>query len=112
MKTPRLNRQLVLEAPERLSDGSGGFITAWQPLGTLWAEVIARTGRETAQSGAPISAMSYRILVRGAPFGSPQRPNPEQRFRDGARLFLIQAVAEEDLDGRYLTCFATEETAV
>lgn len=112
MKTPRLNRQLMLEAQERLSDGSGGFITAWQPIGTLWAEVIARTGRETAQSGAPISAMSYRIKVRGAPFATPQRPKPEQRFRDGSRIFLNQAVADEDPDGRYLTCFATEETAV
>ncbi|MFK7746322.1 MAG: phage head closure protein [Roseobacter sp.] len=112
MSTPRLNRRLVLEAEDRLSDGSGGFITSWQVLGTLWAEVIARTGRETAQSGAPVSSMSYRILVRGAPVGAPARPKPEQRFRDGTRLFLIQAVAEEDVDGRYLTCFATEETAV
>jgi SPP1 family predicted phage head-tail adaptor len=112
MKTPRLNRQLVLEAPERVSDGAGGYVTEWQPLGMLWAQITARTGRETALVGAPISAMSYRIVVRGAPYGAPERPKPEQRFREGERLFIIQAVAEEDVDGRYLTCFATEETAV
>ena len=112
MRHHRLNRQLVLEAQQRLDDGAGGYSTDWQPLGTLWASVTARTGRETATAGAPISAVSYRIVVRGAPFGSPQRPKPEQRFREGARLFIIQAVAEDDPDGRYLTCFATEEIAI
>ncbi|MEM1074957.1 MAG: phage head closure protein [Pseudomonadota bacterium] len=112
MSTPQLTRKLVLEEPARLSDGSGGYVMAWQSLGTLWAEVTARTGRETARSGTAVSAMSYRIVVRGAPFGAPDRPKPEQRFREGARLFLIQAVAEEDTNSRYLTCFATEETAV
>ncbi|WP_298971452.1 head-tail adaptor protein [uncultured Roseobacter sp.] len=112
MKTPRLNRQLVLEDPQKVPDGAGGYVEVWQALGTLWAQVTARTGRETALSGAPISSMSYRIMVRGAPHGAPDRPKPEQRFRDGARFFVIQAVADEDADGRYITCFATEETAV
>ena len=112
MSVPRLNRQLVLETPNRVSDGAGGFALAWQALGILWADVTARTGRETAQAAAPISAMNYKIVVRAAPFGSVERPKPEQRFREGARIFLIQAVADEDPDGRYLTCFATEEAAV
>lgn len=112
MKIPRLSRKLLLEAPERVDDGAGGYVTEWQPVGVLWAQITARTGRETAAAGAPISAMSYRIIVRGASFGAPERPKPEQRFREGERLFIIQAVAEDDVDGRYLTCFATEETAV
>lgn len=112
MSTPRLNRRLLLETPLRQGDGAGGFTTIWQPLGSLWAQVTARAGREAAQMGAPISAVSYRIIVRGAPQSAPQRPKPEQRFRDGDRIFLIQAVAEADDDGRHLTCFATEETAI
>ncbi|WP_298911987.1 phage head closure protein [uncultured Roseobacter sp.] len=112
MKTPRLNRKLVLESPMRDSDGAGGYVETWHPLGTLWAQVTARTGKEAAQSGAPISATSYRIVVRGAPFGAPDRPKPEQRFREGARYYLVQAVADEDPDGRYITCFATEEVVV
>lgn len=112
MKTPRLNRKLVLENPNRMGDGAGGFAVAWQPLGIVWAEVTARSGRETTQAAAPISAMSFRIVLRATPHGSIDRPKPEQRFRDGERIFLIRAVAEEDPDGRYLTCFATEETAV
>lgn len=112
MSIHRLNRKLVLETPFRQSDGAGGFTTDWQPVGELWAAVTARTGRETASAGAPVSAMSYRIVVRGVPFGAAHRPKPEQRLREGARLFLINAVADEGADGRYLICFATEEMAV
>lgn len=109
---PRLNRRLLLETPERVSDGAGGYTVEWIALGSLWAQVTARTGREIAQAGAPISAMKYRVVVRGAPVGAWERPKPEQRFRDGSRLFIIEAVAEEDAFGRYLACFVTEETAV
>lgn len=112
MSRPRLNRRLVLEAPERVSDGAGGYREGWVELGTLWAEVSARTGRETAQGGAPVSRMSYNVIVRGAPYGSPDRPMPQQRFRDGARIYTIQAVAERDPEGRYLTCFVDEELVV
>ncbi|WP_187429206.1 hypothetical protein ROLI_028650 [Roseobacter fucihabitans] len=112
MKTPRLNRELVLETPQTASDGSGGYVKTWQSLGTHWAQVTVRSGRETVQSGTAVSAISYKIIVRGAPFGTPSRPRPEQRFRDGAQVFAIQAVADTDADGRYVTCYATEEAAV
>ena len=111
MNGPRLNRQLVLEGVVRSPDGAGGFGETWVVLGELWAEVVSRTGRERAEAGVPISTVSYRIVVRSAPAGAPSRPLPEQRFRDGSRLYVIQAVSERDADGRYLTCFADEEVA-
>ncbi len=112
MTVPRLDRPLVLEAPQRVADGAGGFVEVWQPLGTLWAGVETRTGRERIEARAPVSAMRYRITVRGALVGSPQRPQPQQRFRDGPRVYVIEAVAEADRQGRYLICFADEEVAV
>ena len=111
MKPVRLNRSLVLEAPERVPDGAGGYVNGWVPLGTLWAEVVARTGREKQGEAVPVSTVGYRITVRGAPIGTTSRPQPDQRFREGARLFRILAVTERDPDGRYLTCFAEEEVA-
>ena len=107
----KLNRQLTLEAPVRVADGAGGFSQSWTPLGTLWAEVTARSGREMAQGGQPASVVSYRIVVRGAPVGSPARPMAEQRFREGSRVFGILAVTEADGLGKYLTCYAQEEVA-
>lgn len=111
MTVPRLNRRLTLESPDRVSDGAGGFVESWTALGVLWAAVEPRTGKESSTAGAAVSSVSYRIIVRGAPVGSARRPVPEQRFRDGARLFRISAVTEQDPAGRFLICFADEEVA-
>ena len=112
MSVPVLSHALVLEDPELVGDGAGGFHQVWTPLGTHWAEITVRSGRETAASGTAISRLTCKIVVRGAPYGSPDRPKPQQRFRHGARVFTIEAVAERDPEGRYLTCFAQEELAV
>ncbi len=109
MKAPHLTRLLTLETPERISDGAGGYSQVWSELGQHWADVSARTGRERAVEGASASLTGYRIVVRGAPVGSESRPRPEQRFREGTRIFRILAVAEFDHAGRYLTCYAEEE---
>lgn len=109
MNAPHLNRALVLEGVVRTADGAGGFTEAWTTLGTLWAEVLPGSGSDTLGEERMLSAVPYRITVRGAPTGSPSRPKAGQRLREGARLFLIQAVTERDQFGRYLTCFAREE---
>lgn len=109
MGVTRLNRRLVLEEAQRVPDGAGGFTLAWVALGALWARVEAEAGRERAGEFVTLSSVAHRITVRAAPQGAPSRPKPEQRFREGARVFRITAVAEADAEGRYLTCFAQEE---
>ena len=109
MTSPVLNRQLVLEAPQRVSDGAGGFTQSWVALGSLWAEVKPGSGRERDGGVLTVSRVPYRITVRGAPEGSNARPTPEQRFREGSRVFDILAVTERDQHGHFLTCFAEEE---
>lgn len=109
MSAPRLDRQMVLEAPVQVPDGAGGFQLNWVVLGVLWAELRAGTGREAAGEEVRLAQVPYRITVRGAPVGSEARPKPEQRMRDGARVFTLLAVTESDPSGRYLTCFAREE---
>ena len=111
MKTPVLSRKLTLEDPQRASDGSGGHVEDWQELGEVWGEIQSLTGRSKVQGGVDLSLQRYRITVRATPVGSASRPRPDQRFREGARLFLIHAVTEEDDSGRYLTCFAQEEVS-
>ena len=79
-------------------------------LGTLLGRGGGRGGARRAGRGGRLS--------RRCPIGSPcggrrsaatTRPRPDQRFRDGARVFRIVAVTERDRDGRYLLCFAREE---
>ncbi|PWE30648.1 phage tail protein [Maritimibacter sp. 55A14] len=109
MRPVRLNRKLVLEEAQGLLDGAGGFTEMWVPLGTIWADLRPRTGRERGDGALNVSDMAWRIIVRAAPHGAPSRPRPDQRLRDGGRVFRIEAVAEEGSDGRYLICFASEE---
>ena len=99
-----LNRPLVLQTPTRVADGAGGFVLAWVSEG-----VVPGAGSEAAGVEVNLAKVPYRITVRGAAVGSPQRPRPEQRFEDGSRHFLILAVTERDPNGQYLTCFAREE---
>ena len=104
----RLSRRLVLEARESVPDGSGGFAVAWERMGTMWAEVEARSGRQEFVGGQPRARTGYRILVRAAPVGAASRPRPEQRLREGVRVFDILSVAEHDAGGRYLEIIAEE----
>lgn len=105
MRRPNLSRRLLLEGPVRAADGAGGYNEVWQPLGSVWGEVLPRTGREAGD----LARTGFRITVRAAPQGAPSRPTPLQRFRDGGRVYSIDAVTEADPEGRFLICFATGE---
>ncbi len=103
---PHLSRRLALQGPQRVPDGAGGFTETWVTLGHIWGEVAPRTGRDDAT----ISELGLKITIRAAPQGAPSRPTAQQRFLDGTRIYRIEAVTEADPEGRYLTCFASEET--
>lgn len=107
----QLNRRVMLETAQRVPDGAGGYTSAWVPLGSVWAEIKAGTGRERFVAGITRSAVPHRITVRGAPEGSAERPKPDQRFREGSRVFRILAVSERDARGAYLQCSTIEEVA-
>jgi head-tail adaptor len=108
VRPPRLRRRLLLEERVSLPDGSGGFAVSWQPLGALSADMVASAGREDFVAAQLRPRVRYRILVRCAPVGSPSRPRPEQRFREGERVFNILTVAEADPAGRFLEIQAEE----
>ncbi len=105
----QLTRKLVLEEAQRTPDGAGGQSETWVALGTVWAAVSAGTGRERGSQFVTVSKVLYRIVVRAEPEGSPARPKPDQRFREGARVFRILAVSEYDAAAHYLMCHAQEE---
>jgi SPP1 family predicted phage head-tail adaptor len=111
MTIPQMTRALTLEHRVQTPDGAGGFTSDWQALGVVWAAIKPGAGRESAALSASLSRMAYQITLRAAPDGAPSRPQPGQRFRQGARLYTIAAVADADAKGLYLTCFATEEMA-
>ena len=106
MRSFHLNRRLVLEAPARVADGSGGYSALWVARGQIWAAVTTRgAGREVDQA----ARLQLVITMRAVPQGALARPDTTMRFRDGARIYRIEAVHESDATGRWLTCFAIEE---
>lgn len=109
MTRPALRRLLTLEEPVVTPDSGGGKTVAWQALGALWGDVKSVTASERLVGARDTSRTTHRIIVRGAPEGSPRRPAPHQRFREGMRLFSILGVSEDDPDGRYLLCWTEEE---
>ncbi len=111
MSAPVLNRRLVLEAPVRTADGAGGYATGWTVLGEVWAAIEAGAAREAAGIATAVSRSTYRLTLRAAPVGSASRPGPDQRFREGTRIFRVLAVTEAGGDGRYLSCLVQEEVA-
>ena len=106
MKWVHLGRRMKLEAAVKSSDGAGGYVESWEVLGYIWADVRLRSGRE--RSGG-VSETDYKIIVRASPMGAVSRPVPGQRFVEGLRRFLIEAVGDDDPKGKYLTCFVREE---
>ncbi|MDU8911070.1 head-tail adaptor protein [Aestuariicoccus sp. MJ-SS9] len=111
MSAPQLNHRLVLETRVLAPDGAGGFSESWQALGTLWAQIRPRAGRDANGTAGVLSVAGFKIVVRGAPQGHSGRPVAGQRFRHGARFFRILAVTEREPDGTYLICTAEEEIA-
>ncbi len=108
-RIPQTTRRMLLEDPQRLSDGAGGYSESWAPLGVVWAALQAQTGRTSGQEGASLSLQRYRVTLRALPMGSQSRPRPGQRLRMGQRLFRIDAVSEADPEARYLICQCIEE---
>jgi head-tail adaptor len=111
-RLPRFNVPLELQTTIRTADNAGGFDEAWQPLGTLWAELTARDGSEILGQGGPVGQTRYRVVVRAAPVGSTARPAAGQRFMLQDRPLTIRAVTEMDSSGRYLTCLADAEVTL
>jgi len=106
MSAPQMTRRLTLEAPERVADGAGGYGEVWVARGHVWAAVETRgAGREVDQA----ARLQLKITMRGVARGAQARPDAAMRFREGVRLYRIEAVHEGDALGRTLVCFAVEE---
>lgn len=90
-------------------DGAGGFAIRWAPLGTLWGAVVHPPPREGMLPAGSGMRRPVRVTLRAAPPTAPSRPRPGQRLREGARFYLIDAVAPATADGRWLICHAHEE---
>lgn len=103
-----LNRRLTLEALSATPDGAGGQAEHWSAVATHFADVRSYSGREREVGGRASARVTHKALIRHVAFGAPTRPRPDQRFREGDRIFAIRAVAEADDRRGYLLCWLEE----
>lgn len=106
--TATMNRRLVLEERAAAPDGAGGMEEIWEERGAHWAALAPASSREIMAGGRPASFVSHKALIRHAPFGAPERPMPDQRFREDERIFAIRAVSEADDRREMLICWLEE----
>ena len=98
-----LRRRLRLEAPSYTSDEGGGAIVAWNPVTTLWAEVIPLSGREELRADGLQTIAKFEVRTRYRAGIS-----PEMRFVFGGRVLEIQAVRDIEGRRRWLSCLCEE----
>nr|PZN87051.1 MAG: head-tail adaptor protein [Pseudomonadota bacterium] len=98
-----LRRRLRLEAPSYTSDEGGGAIVAWNPVTTLWAEVIPLSGGEELRADGLQSIAKYEVRIRYRADIS-----PEMRFVFDGRVLEIQAVRDIEGRRRWLSCLCEE----
>lgn len=103
-----LTRRLALEARADAPDGGGGLAENWEARGVIWAAIRPVSARERFTGARPAAIVTHRATIRYAEFGAPERPVPDQRFREGARVFAIRGVTEADDRRERLHCWLEE----
>jgi SPP1 family predicted phage head-tail adaptor len=100
-----LTRRLTLQAPVETADGAGGSMRAYADVTTLWAKVepvSARTDIIAADAGATVT---HRIVIRRGP-----DITTRHRLLEGARIYRVVAVRDEDSSRRFRVIHAEERT--
>lgn len=105
LKAGSLNRRVSIEVLESTPNGSGGFYSAWVPLMTVWAEVIALRGGEALVQNVQRSTQLFRVTIRWRS----DVTSANRLMLDGRAMNIISC---EDVDGRRESLVMTAETGV
>ena len=98
-----LRHRLVLEQPLESPDGAGGVTRGYATVTTLWAAVMPVTARGDVVADGVGATVTHRIIVRSGP-----DVTTRHRLREGARIFRILALRDQDGSGRFVEIEAQE----
>ncbi len=98
----QMRRRVIVEAPQRISDGAGGFMETWAEVAAVWARVSARSGAERVRADRLASVVSHNITIRWR-----GDVLPTMRIKLGQRVFSIIATLEDERR-RILICECEE----
>ena len=103
-----LKQRLVIEEAITVTDEGGGQSVTWQSLAlkpAVWAAVTPLTAAKEPTALQNEHQATHRITLR-------RRDDllPTMRFRHGARLFMIEAILDQDQNRRFLDVLTREIT--
>jgi SPP1 family predicted phage head-tail adaptor len=98
-----LRHRLVLEAPVETADGAGGVARSFATVTTLWAALVPVTARGDVVAADLGASVTHRIVIR-----SGLDLTTRHRLREGARIFRIVALRDQDGSGRFIEIDAEE----
>ena len=100
-----LRHRMSLEAPVRIAGEGGGASVTWQPVATVWAQVVPISGREVFQADGIVGLAMHEVRLRYR-----ADVTPEMRFTMGGRVFDIRAVRDIEGRRRWLSCLCEEQS--
>jgi SPP1 family predicted phage head-tail adaptor len=98
-----MRRRLTLEAPARIGDEAGSATTTWSSLGDVWGALTPRSGREIADADGLSARIDHELEIRWR-----NDITATMRFRDGATVYVVHAVKDDDTRRRRLICLVEE----
>lgn len=99
VKAGDLRHRIVIERPERTSDGAGGSITEWIAVAEVWAAIWSRSADENFTLDRVAGTATHDVWIR---YRGDVRP--EMRIRFGVRIFDILGAIDIEDRGAWLKC--------
>lgn len=109
----KLRNRVVLQSLAETSDTAGGFVSSWQAVATLWAQVTPVAERGIIGGGEQQQAMQqqanqwFRITLRYR-----TGVTAAMRIVMGSRVFNIRRVTNKDEQNKVLELMVEEGVAV
>ena len=103
MRAGELNRQITLQYPTRVPNGTGGYTLSWVDNATLWAAIWPVSATEQVKGQAEIMLISHRIQIRYR-----RVLKADWRICYGDRFFNIVSITDPDMAHEYLEILCKE----
>jgi SPP1 family predicted phage head-tail adaptor len=102
MQAGKLKRRIILQSFTETPDGYGQAVKTWAALSTVWAEIVALSGKELANAQQISAEVNYRIRIRYL-----STVKAEHRVLFGSRIYNVTAPIP-DVNNTYLDLFCVE----
>lgn len=103
VKAGDLRHRVVIERPERTSDGAGGSTTEWIAVAEVWAAIWSRSADESFTLDRIAGTATHDVWIRYR-----ADVQPDMRIRYGVRIFDILGAIDVEDRAAWLKCPAEE----